>query len=77
MATRVFVEGTQRGYAVGTRDKKGTIREEYFHDNGTDASIDSAYRRASQAAASISSTIKLKPSLARRNGWLRKRKSKQ
>ncbi len=68
---RVFVEGTQRGYAVGTRDAKGTIREEYFRDNGTTESINRAYREASSAATSIKNTIKLKPSLARRNGWLR------
>ena len=68
---RVFMEGTQRGYAVGTRDARGLIREEYFHDDGTVKGIALAYKRASAAVASIQSTINLRPDLARRHGWLR------
>lgn len=71
---RVFVEGTQRGYAVGIkRTVKGReviVKESYFHDDGTTAGIDRAYREASQFAAGLQSTLKRKPALLKRQGWL-------
>ena len=59
--SRVYVEGTQRGYAVGveTRSAQGTVRRQWSHyrDDGTTAGIDRAYKDASQAAASISGSL--------------------
>jgi len=66
---RVFVEGTQRGYAVGTRRAGRTIREVHFRDDGTSAGIDRAYREASSFAAGLTETIKRRPDIARRQGW--------
>jgi hypothetical protein len=72
---RVFVEGTQRGFAVGIKRKlrggrEVIVKEEYHHDDGTTASIDRAYKAASLAAASLNSTLKRNPALLRRQGWL-------
>lgn len=72
---RVFVEGTQRGFAVGIKrtQRDGSeiiVKEEYHHDDGTTAGIDRAYKAASRAAASLEGTLKRKPALLRRQGWL-------
>jgi len=75
--TRIFLEGTQRGYAVGIRKVLAdgsdgrTIYEEYHRDNGTTASIDAAYDAASRAAASLEYTWKHRPNLIRRREGFR------
>ena len=72
MGVRSFVEGTQRGYIAGLRrvNKNGTdgatMLEEIFHDDGTSAGIQKAYKEASAAAASLISTWKHSPRLIRR-----------
>jgi len=71
---RVFVEGTQRGYAVGikrtTKNGEFIVKENYFHHDSSSVGIDRAYREASRFAAGLESTLKLRPSLLRRQGWL-------
>lgn len=49
-----FVEGTQRGYAVGLVLRTGKrVDLAYYHDDGTTKGIDESYRLASGAAESI------------------------
>jgi len=50
---RSFVEGTQRGYAVGVVTPRGRIVLSYIHDDGTTKGIDAAYSAASATATSI------------------------
>jgi hypothetical protein len=55
---RVFVEGTQRGYAVGTRRGEEVIKEKHFHDGGTSKGIDEAYKSASEFADALEYILK-------------------
>jgi hypothetical protein len=73
MATvRVFIEGTQRGYMVGTEDAAGVIHQVHYTDDGTTAGIAQIYKDASSLANSLQYELKTRKfSDLKRGGWIR------